>query len=203
MSIFLMVLTCLNIILVLVLAFSVFLRVKEKKEDQRITKGLQLLQHKISILQDLSDKTDEQVQRLVFMLDSKSNELRRLTLEATQVALNAQITLQNTSKEMPAVFNTHTSFSAPTDELSQFVQALSQQNDKAKPSSTNSAPNTRTKSPENTVVTSDLNSTSAMPQDFMDTAQGSTEVIAPSPQTTKSTATPAARPVKLFQFKKI
>lgn len=195
MSIFLMVLTCLNIILVLGLSFSVFLRVKEKKEDQRITKGLQLLQHKISILQDLSDKTDEQVQRLVFMLDSKSNELRRLTLEASQAALNAQQTLQNTPKEMPAVLNTV----APMDELSQFVQALSLQNEKIKaPQASMMAASTPA-----------LSSASPMPQDFVinsseenivaETSSSMSQAVHTSASNNKA-ATPA---VKLFQFKKI
>lgn len=146
MNIFLMVLTCLNIILVLGLSFTVFLRVKEKKEDQRITKGLQLLQHKIAILQDLSDKADEQVQRLVHMLDTKSNELRRTTQEACTAMnsiqartselrsnLNSEVGAANpvTTPNMTPQVSTTTQFNL--DEFSQFVQALNIQNEKIKP----------------------------------------------------------------------
>ena len=148
MNIFLMVLTCLNIILVLGLSFTVFLRVKEKKEDQRITKGLQLLQHKIAILQDLSDKADEQVQRLVHMLDTKSNDLRRatndatvamnsiqaLTHEAQTVAANQPLPVAQAPAATPAAGPVvHTTANINMDEFNQFVQALNMQNEKVKP----------------------------------------------------------------------
>ena len=78
MNIWLLLLTFFNIVLLAGLSFSLFLRVKEKKEDQRLTKGLQLLQNKISILEDLSDKTDEQVRKLVHILDQKTGEIRQV-----------------------------------------------------------------------------------------------------------------------------
>lgn len=82
MNIWLLLLTLLNVILLAGLSFTLFLRLKEKKEDQRLTKGLQLLQNKISILQDLSDKTDEQVHKLVHLVDQKAGEVRRNINEA-------------------------------------------------------------------------------------------------------------------------
>lgn len=85
MSVSLLVLTLFNIILLAGLSFSIFLRVKEKKEDQKLTKGLQLLQNKLSILQDLSDRTDEQVHKLVHLLDSKSVEIRSTMKEANHL----------------------------------------------------------------------------------------------------------------------
>ncbi len=144
MNIFLMVLTCLNMILVLGLSFTVFLKVKEKKEDQRITKGLQLLQHKIAILQDLSDKADEQAQRLVYMLDTKSNELCRATNEAT-VTINAIQTQVQITQAMAAATTT-TPAALTVDEFNQFVQALNLQNEKTK-----------------TVISAHIN----LPQDFV------------------------------------
>ena len=133
-----MVLTCLNIILVMGLSFTVFLRVKEKKEDQRITKGLQLLQHKIAILQDLSDRADEQVQRLVHMLDTKSNDLRRVTNEATVAMNSIQSTVQANqliaaSSPLAAAPTANINANIDMDQFNQFVQALNQQNEKAKP----------------------------------------------------------------------
>lgn len=188
MNIFLMVLTCLNIILVLGLSFTVFLRVKEKKEDQRITKGLQLLQHKIAILQDLSDKADEQVQRLVHMLDTKSNDLRRATNEATIAMTSMQaFTLDVQSAQSNQIFapiaapvaSAPTAHSGPIvhananinlDEFNQFVQALNMQNDKVKP-----------------VLTAQNN----LPQDFV--------VAAPEP-VAKAEPVSTVRP---FEFKRV
>lgn len=52
-----------------------------KPEDQRMTKGLQLLQNKISILQDLSDKSDEHIRKWVHLIEQKSHEVQnQLTL---------------------------------------------------------------------------------------------------------------------------
>lgn len=183
MNIFLMVLTCLNIILVLALAFTVFLRVKEKKEDQRITKGLQLLQHKISILQDLSDKTDEQVQRLVYMLDSKSNELRRLTLEANEAVHMAQDTLIKTSA--PMNLTTMPMSSNGMDEFSQFVNALGAQNEKMKTTPLNTAPQMSAPAME---IQNNL------PQEFTETP------ATPSAPQSAAQTTPAVRP---YSFRRV
>lgn len=56
--------------------FNHLSRAKGRGEDQRLTKGLQLLQNKISILQDLSDKTDEQVKKWVHLIESKSDDVQ-------------------------------------------------------------------------------------------------------------------------------
>lgn len=82
MNIWLLLLTLFNIILLTGLSFSLFLRLKEKKHDQRLTKGLQLLQNKISILEDLSDRTDEQVSKIVHLIDQKAQDARTQLLEA-------------------------------------------------------------------------------------------------------------------------
>lgn len=84
MNIWLLLLTLLNVVLLAGLSFSLFLRIKEKKEDQRLTKGLQLLQNKISILEDLSDRTDEQVHKLVHVIDQKANEVRNHLIMADE-----------------------------------------------------------------------------------------------------------------------
>lgn len=57
--------------------FDRFLRSKSQKEDQRLTKGLQLLQNKISILQDLSDRSDEQVKKWIHLIEQKSYEVQK------------------------------------------------------------------------------------------------------------------------------
>jgi len=46
------------------------------KDDPRLSRGLQLLQSKISVLEDLSDRTDRQVKQLTDLLDQKSRSLQ-------------------------------------------------------------------------------------------------------------------------------
>lgn len=66
------------------MAFSWFVRNKSQHEDQRLTKGLQLLQNKISILQDLSDKSDEQVRRWVHLLEQKSSDVQSKLMQSDE-----------------------------------------------------------------------------------------------------------------------
>lgn len=49
---------------------------KSKEDDPRLTQGLRLLQSKISILEDLSDHTENQVKQLMHMLDKKLHDVR-------------------------------------------------------------------------------------------------------------------------------
>jgi len=55
---------------------------KPPKEDARLSRGLQLLQSKISILEDLSDRTEVQVRQLSALLSSKAVEVHQKILEA-------------------------------------------------------------------------------------------------------------------------
>lgn len=103
MNIWLMLLTFFNIVLLAGLSFSLFLRVKEKKEDQRLTKGLQLLQNKISILEDLSDKTDQQVRKLVHILDQKTGEVRQVMAASDDQIVQIQAML-NKGLEISKIF---------------------------------------------------------------------------------------------------
>lgn len=52
------------------------------KDDSRLSKGLQLLQSKIAVLEDLSDRTDIQVQQLNLLLEKKAKELQDRIIEA-------------------------------------------------------------------------------------------------------------------------
>ena len=71
MNIWLILITSLNILLLAGLVLSLFLKIKEKQEDQRITKGLQLLQNKLSILDDRSILCE--ISRVCFDFDSMIN----------------------------------------------------------------------------------------------------------------------------------
>lgn len=60
---------------------------KTKEDDSRLTQGLRLLQSKISILEDLSDHTENQVQQLMTLLDKKLIEVRK-TIQHMNVQIN-------------------------------------------------------------------------------------------------------------------
>ncbi len=76
MNYWLLSLSLMNVLLLAYIGFSQLTKNKGKAEDNRLTKGLQLLQNKISILQDLSDKTDEQVRKWVHVIEQKSGEVQ-------------------------------------------------------------------------------------------------------------------------------
>ncbi|AZZ35797.1 DUF2802 domain-containing protein [Bdellovibrio sp. qaytius] len=104
MNIWLLLLTFFNIVLLAGLSFSLFLRVREKKEDQRLTKGLQLLQNKISILEDLSDKTDHQVRKLIHILDQKTGEVRHV-MAASDEQIQQIEAMLNKGLEISKIFH--------------------------------------------------------------------------------------------------
>ena len=68
-------------------AGMIFLLINRKqtdKDDQKFSKGLQILQNKISVLEDLSDQTDEQVRSLTQLLEAKYREIQGLLVESDQ-----------------------------------------------------------------------------------------------------------------------
>lgn len=60
---------------------------RTSKDDPRLSRGLQLLQSKISVLEDLSDKTDVQFQKMMSLVEQK-------ILEVQQAVSNAERQLQ-------------------------------------------------------------------------------------------------------------
>lgn len=132
MSISLLFLTLLNIILLAGLSFSLFLRVKEKKEDIKLTKGLQLLQNKLSILQDLSDRTDEQVQKVVHLLDQKTQEMRALIKESDlmmdelTIMAEKSVNQRTTEKSEPATDNSKAAIIVKAAQLAHAGASLEQ-----------------------------------------------------------------------------
>ncbi len=55
---------------------------RPQKDDPRLSKGLQLLQSKIAILEDLSDRTDLQVKQLASLLEQKGKEVQEGIIDA-------------------------------------------------------------------------------------------------------------------------
>jgi mannose/fructose/N-acetylgalactosamine-specific phosphotransferase system component IIB len=61
------------------------------KDDPKLSKGLQLLQSKISILEDLSDRTEFQVSQLTALMERKCIEIQeKITQADRQIALIEQ-----------------------------------------------------------------------------------------------------------------
>jgi hypothetical protein len=57
--------------------FVVIMRInRAPKDDPRLSRGLQLLQSKISVLEDLSDRTETQVAQLTSILEQKAREVQ-------------------------------------------------------------------------------------------------------------------------------
>jgi hypothetical protein len=74
-----------NIVLGLLVAI-LWVRVnRPAKEDPRLSRGLQLLQSKISILEDLSDRTDRQVKQLIHILEERARGLSQKILKAEEM----------------------------------------------------------------------------------------------------------------------
>ena len=73
------------------------------KEDPRLSKGLQLLQSKISILEDLSDRTETQVQQLTGLMDQKAKQLQEVFLESEK-QLHKITESQSKSLEVAQIF---------------------------------------------------------------------------------------------------
>lgn len=57
---------------------------RRREEDPRLSYGLKVLQNKISILEDLSDKTEHQVKQLMAIIDNKVKDLQTRLQDSDQ-----------------------------------------------------------------------------------------------------------------------
>jgi len=73
------------------------------KDDPRLSRGLQLLQSKISVLEDLSDRTDAQVKQLTALIDQKARLLQNKIIEAEHQVTRVDSSMQK-SKEVAEIF---------------------------------------------------------------------------------------------------
>jgi hypothetical protein len=83
-------------------AFWLRLR-RPPQDDPRLSRGLQLLQTKITVLEDLSDRTDSQVKQLTSLLDQKTRMLQNKVIEAEQQILKIDHSM-NKSLEVAEIF---------------------------------------------------------------------------------------------------
>jgi len=63
------------------------------QDDPRLSRGLQLLQTKITVLEDLSDRTEAQVKQLTGLIDQKTRALQNKVIEAEQQIIKIDHTM--------------------------------------------------------------------------------------------------------------
>jgi hypothetical protein len=73
------------------------------QDDPRLSRGLQLLQTKITVLEDLSDRTDAQVKQLSNLLDHKTRTVQNKILEAEEQVLKIDHSMHK-SLEVAEIF---------------------------------------------------------------------------------------------------
>lgn len=73
------------------------------QDDPRLSRGLQLLQSKITVLEDLSDRTDAQVKQLIQILDQKTRHIQDKIVQAEQQILKIEQSMQK-SLEVAEIF---------------------------------------------------------------------------------------------------
>jgi mannose/fructose/N-acetylgalactosamine-specific phosphotransferase system component IIB len=69
----------------------------QNQEDQRLSKGLQLLQSKLAVLEDLSDRTEIQVNQLIAILEAKIKDIQAKLIDADKVMVKIE---KNISKSL-------------------------------------------------------------------------------------------------------
>ena len=75
--------------------FIILMRMsRAPKDDPRLSRGLQLLQSKISVLEDLSDRTEVQVGQLTAILEQKSREVQAKVQLAEQSVHEIRVSME-------------------------------------------------------------------------------------------------------------
>ncbi|MEQ1877606.1 MAG: DUF2802 domain-containing protein, partial [Bdellovibrionia bacterium] len=104
MSVWLLVQVAINLALILGV-FSLWntFRKGRNQEDPRMSRGLQLLQSKISVIEDLSDRSEVQVKQLTALLQGKIKEIHEKIEEADKHVLNVERSIAK-SLEVSKIF---------------------------------------------------------------------------------------------------
>ena len=74
----------LNIIFLVGLGLCLVRVQRQREDDPKLNQGLRLLQSKISVLEDLSDHSENQVNQMMTLLDKKLQEVRRTISSVSQ-----------------------------------------------------------------------------------------------------------------------
>jgi len=73
------------------------------KDDPRLSRGLQLLQSKIAVIEDLSDRTEVQVNQLIQILDQKTKEVQA-KVQLAETSVNEIKVAMQQSLEVAKIF---------------------------------------------------------------------------------------------------
>lgn len=90
MTIWVLIQVVINIFLFVGLFVCIVRSPRTSKDDPRLSRGLQLLQSKISVLEDLSDKTDVQFQKIMSVIEEKILEVQQAVTNAEKQLLQLQ-----------------------------------------------------------------------------------------------------------------
>ncbi len=103
MSLWMIVQLILNILLAL-FVYIIWVKLRRPpQDDPRLSKGLQLLQSKISVLTDLSDKTEVQVEKLNAFMEKKLKQVQACLIEADSKMQQIELATRKT-KEVAQIF---------------------------------------------------------------------------------------------------
>ncbi|MCB0393462.1 MAG: DUF2802 domain-containing protein [Bdellovibrionales bacterium] len=92
-----------NILLAVGLALTFIRQKKRSADDPRLSRGLQLLQSKISVLEDLSDRVDTQFKQVSQLLQEKITEVKRACEGAQEHVHQVEQSIQK-SNEVAQIF---------------------------------------------------------------------------------------------------
>lgn len=127
MSVWFLVQLCLNLLFLAGIVFLLLHRKQTNREDQKFSKGLQLLQTKISVLEDLSDQTDDQVRSLTKLLEDKYREIQSLLVEADQQIQRMEEIAQNTMSRLQST-ESNPFATKEQDSMNKYVKAAQMAN---------------------------------------------------------------------------
>lgn len=103
MSIWLLASIVVHIFVLTAIAILWVRMLRPPKEDPRLSRGLQLLQSKIAVIEDLSDRTDNQVQQLMRILDERTKALQSKMLLAEEMTRKIEHSMHK-SLEVAEIF---------------------------------------------------------------------------------------------------
>lgn len=104
MSSWILVQVFLDLILLAGVASFWIRRNRPPQDDPRLSRGLQILQSKISVLEDLSDRTEIQVQQLTALLESKCREIQEKIIQSDQQIQKMDSSMKR-GKEVVEIFS--------------------------------------------------------------------------------------------------
>jgi hypothetical protein len=103
LSFWIIVQTALNIIFFSAFVITWIRLSRPAKDDPRLSKGLQLLQSKIAVLEDLSDRTETQSSQLTALMENKIRDIALKLEQADQMVHNIELSM-NKSLEVAKIF---------------------------------------------------------------------------------------------------